>query len=239
MRLPLRPPSGARTKIRKEPGARNHDAQCSTAPRRICVNGTAGDRLDGSKKSVVHAAAFAAVAALAGCATARRLAPARRRRAPCSTSPSRCCRSPARARCSRCAASTASAATTPRMRARWVPTRTASRRSSSRSRATRSSSSRLGTTADHPYPPLTKNYHYEIELVAALGKGGAQRLGRRGARPRLRLHDRPRHDAPRPAAAMGDEKKPWEIGKSFDRSAPIGPLHRVATSATSPRARSR
>jgi fumarylpyruvate hydrolase len=28
--------------------------------------------------------------------------------------------------------------------------------------------------------------------------------------------------------AMGDEKKPWEIGKSFDRSAPIGPLHRVA-----------
>ena len=28
--------------------------------------------------------------------------------------------------------------------------------------------------------------------------------------------------------AMGDEKKPWEIGKSFDRSAPIGPLHRAA-----------
>ena len=28
--------------------------------------------------------------------------------------------------------------------------------------------------------------------------------------------------------AMGDEKKPWEIGKSFDRSAPMGPLHRVA-----------
>jgi 2-keto-4-pentenoate hydratase/2-oxohepta-3-ene-1,7-dioic acid hydratase in catechol pathway len=25
--------------------------------------------------------------------------------------------------------------------------------------------------------------------------------------------------------AMGDEKKPWEIGKSFDHSAPIGPLH--------------
>ena len=28
--------------------------------------------------------------------------------------------------------------------------------------------------------------------------------------------------------AMGDEKKPWEIGKSFDHSAPIGPIHRVA-----------
>lgn len=28
--------------------------------------------------------------------------------------------------------------------------------------------------------------------------------------------------------AMGDDKKPWEIGKSFDRSAPIGPIHPVA-----------
>jgi fumarylpyruvate hydrolase len=27
--------------------------------------------------------------------------------------------------------------------------------------------------------------------------------------------------------ALGDEKKPWEIGKSFDMSAPIGPIHRV------------
>ena len=29
-----------------------------------------------------------------------------------------------------------------------------------------------GTVADHPYPPLTKQYSYEAELVAALGKGG-------------------------------------------------------------------
>jgi 2-keto-4-pentenoate hydratase/2-oxohepta-3-ene-1,7-dioic acid hydratase in catechol pathway len=28
--------------------------------------------------------------------------------------------------------------------------------------------------------------------------------------------------------AMGDEKKPWEIGKSFDHSAPIGAVHPVA-----------
>jgi fumarylpyruvate hydrolase len=28
--------------------------------------------------------------------------------------------------------------------------------------------------------------------------------------------------------AMGDEKKPWEIGKSFDQSAPLGPLFPVA-----------
>src|SRR5262245_28818105 len=29
-----------------------------------------------------------------------------------------------------------------------------------------------GETVDHPYPTLTKNYHYEVELVAALAKGG-------------------------------------------------------------------
>jgi len=30
----------------------------------------------------------------------------------------------------------------------------------------------IGQSVNHPYPPLTKNYHHEIELVAALSKGG-------------------------------------------------------------------
>ena len=85
-----------------------------------------------------------------------------------------------------------------------------------------------GTVPDHPYPPLTKNYHYEAELVAALGKGGrnipiAQALDYVWGYT-LGL-DMTRRDLQR---AMGDEKKPWEIGKSFDRSAPIGALHKVA-----------
>jgi fumarylpyruvate hydrolase len=85
-----------------------------------------------------------------------------------------------------------------------------------------------GTTADHPYPTLTRNYHYEIELVAALDKGGRnvpveQALGLvYGYTIGL---DMTRRDLQR---AMGDEKKPWEIGKSFDHSAPMGPLHPVA-----------
>ncbi len=85
-----------------------------------------------------------------------------------------------------------------------------------------------GTTAEHPYPPLTKNYHYEIELVAALGGGGRDVPVERalglvyGYAVGL---DMTRRDLQR---AMGDQKKPWEIGKSFDRSAPIGPVHRVA-----------
>jgi 2-keto-4-pentenoate hydratase/2-oxohepta-3-ene-1,7-dioic acid hydratase in catechol pathway len=82
-----------------------------------------------------------------------------------------------------------------------------------------------GETADHSYPPLTKNYHYEIELVAALSKGGknipvAQALDHVfGYTIGL---DMTRRDLQR---AMGDQKKPWEIGKSFDKSAPLGPLH--------------
>ena len=85
-----------------------------------------------------------------------------------------------------------------------------------------------GTVADHPYPSLTKNYHYEAELVAVLGKGGRNipvdkaldlvygyTLGL----------DMTRRDLQR---ALGDEKKPWEIGKSFDHSAPIGAVHKLA-----------
>ncbi len=86
----------------------------------------------------------------------------------------------------------------------------------------------VGLTMDHPYPSLTKNYHYEVELVAALNKGGRDipidkaldlvygyALGL----------DMTRRDLQR---GMGDQKKPWEIGKSFDMSAPIGPIHPVA-----------
>jgi fumarylpyruvate hydrolase len=85
-----------------------------------------------------------------------------------------------------------------------------------------------GQTLDHPYPTLTKNYHYELELVAAIGKGG-RNIPVDKALDHVFGYtvglDMTRRDLQR---AMGDEKKPWEIGKSFDRSAPIGPLHRVA-----------
>ncbi|WAC73364.1 fumarylacetoacetate hydrolase family protein [Roseateles sp. SL47] len=85
-----------------------------------------------------------------------------------------------------------------------------------------------GTVADHPYPTLTKNYHYEVELVAALHKGGrdvpvAQALDLVYGYA-LGL-DMTRRDLQR---AMGNEKKPWEIGKSFDHAAPIGPIHPVS-----------
>ena len=81
-----------------------------------------------------------------------------------------------------------------------------------------------GTVADHPYPTLTKNYHYEVELVAALNKGG-RNIPIDKALEHVYAYatglDMTRRDLQR---AMGDQKKPWEIGKSFDMSAPITPL---------------
>jgi 2-keto-4-pentenoate hydratase/2-oxohepta-3-ene-1,7-dioic acid hydratase in catechol pathway len=85
-----------------------------------------------------------------------------------------------------------------------------------------------GITVDHPYPTLTKNYHYEIELVAALGRGGRDIPVEQALACVFGYTvglDMTRRDLQR---AMGDEKKPWEIGKSFDHSAPLGPLQPAA-----------
>lgn len=85
-----------------------------------------------------------------------------------------------------------------------------------------------GTVADHPYPSLTKNYHYEAELVAMLDKGGRNIPVAKALDLVFGYSlglDMTRRDLQR---ALGDEKKPWEIGKSFDKSAPIGAVHKVA-----------
>lgn len=79
-----------------------------------------------------------------------------------------------------------------------------------------------GETVDHPYPPLTQNYHFEIEMVACLFKGGRDIPVDKaldcvfGYAVGL---DMTRRDLQR---QMGDNKKPWEIGKSADHSGPIG-----------------
>ena len=86
---------------------------------------------------------------------------------------------------------------------------------------------KIGEVADHPYPSLTKNYHYEVELVAAL-KSGGRNIPVDKALDHVFGYavglDMTRRDLQQ---ALANEKKPWEIGKSFDRSAPIGPIHPV------------
>ncbi len=85
----------------------------------------------------------------------------------------------------------------------------------------------VGAVADHSYPSLTKNYHHEVELVAALKSGGsiipAETALEHVYGYALGL-DMTRRDLQNGMAA---EKKPWEIGKSFDHSAVLGPIHTV------------
>jgi fumarylpyruvate hydrolase len=75
-----------------------------------------------------------------------------------------------------------------------------------------------------PYPPLTKDMHHEVELVVALKSGG------RNIKVEKALDciygygvgiDLTRRDL---QIASRDQKRPWEIGKAFDASAPCGPL---------------
>jgi fumarylpyruvate hydrolase len=86
----------------------------------------------------------------------------------------------------------------------------------------------IGAVADHPYPSLTKNYHHEVELVAALKSGGTNIPADQALEHvygyALGL-DMTRRDLQNGMAA---EKKPWEIGKSFDHAAVLGPIHPVS-----------
>ena len=85
-----------------------------------------------------------------------------------------------------------------------------------------------GATGEMAYPPLTKNLHHEIELVVAIGTGGRD----------IKVEDAAKHiwgyaiglDMTR-RDLQNDMKKqgrPWSIGKGFDQSAPIGPIHPIA-----------
>jgi len=75
-----------------------------------------------------------------------------------------------------------------------------------------------------PYPSLTKDLHHEVELVVAL-KGGGRFLKAATANDLIWGYgvgiDLTRRDL---QMASRDIKRPWEIGKAFDASAPCGPL---------------
>ena len=78
---------------------------------------------------------------------------------------------------------------------------------------------------DIHYPPGTSNYHHEIELVVALESGG-RRIPVASALDHVCGDagglDMTRRDL---QLASRDLGRPWDFGKSFDQSAPIGPLH--------------
>ncbi len=78
-----------------------------------------------------------------------------------------------------------------------------------------------------PYPVFTENFHYECELVVAMGSGGYN----------IPLAEANQHifgyavglDMTRRDHQLGVIEKglPWEITKGFDHSAPIGPITTV------------
>lgn len=82
-----------------------------------------------------------------------------------------------------------------------------------------------GSQGVMPYPARTSNLHYEIELVVALGKGGRNLSVEQAAECvwgyAIGL-DMTRRDLQGEAKKQG---RPWEVGKAFDFSAPVGPLH--------------
>ncbi len=82
-----------------------------------------------------------------------------------------------------------------------------------------------GAVGRMAYPTLTSNLHHEAELVVAIGKGGA---GIPAASAAEHIYgyaiglDMTRRDL---QGEMKKQGRPWCIGKAFDESAPIGPIH--------------
>jgi len=78
--------------------------------------------------------------------------------------------------------------------------------------------------ADMPHPPKTTQLHHELELVVAIGKGGAN-IAEADALNHVWGYaaglDMTRRDLQNAAKAEG---KPWDMAKGFDGSAPIGAM---------------
>lgn len=76
-----------------------------------------------------------------------------------------------------------------------------------------------------PYPVATSNYHYEGELVAAIGKSGAN-ISVDDANDHIFGYgvglDMTRRDLQNEAKEM---RRPWDMGKGFDQSAPCSALY--------------
>jgi len=80
-----------------------------------------------------------------------------------------------------------------------------------------------------PYPPMTSELRYEGEMVVALKSGGAN-IREEDALDHVYAYgiglDMTREDRQHEAQALS---RPWAISKSFDKSAPCGPLYPVET----------
>lgn len=86
-----------------------------------------------------------------------------------------------------------------------------------------------GAVAELPYPEMTEDFQYELELVAAIGKTG-KNIAAADAMQYVWGYaiglDMTRRDVQAEAKSL---RRPWDTGKAFEQSAPIGPIHPAAT----------
>ena len=89
---------------------------------------------------------------------------------------------------------------------------------------TKPSDSLVTLGADMPYPTMTSDLHHEMEQVVAIGTGGAD-IAEADALQHVWGYgaglDMTRRDLQGEAKKLG---RPWDMGKGFDHSAPIGML---------------
>ncbi len=85
----------------------------------------------------------------------------------------------------------------------------------------------LDPSGEFPYPPESSDVHHEMEMLVALKSGGTD-IAIEDALDHVYGYglslDMTRRDL------QGEQKKmgrPWEIGKAFERSAPVGPVRPV------------
>jgi fumarylpyruvate hydrolase len=82
----------------------------------------------------------------------------------------------------------------------------------------------VGNGAPVPYPPSTSDFHYEIELVVAIGRSGREISAERALEHVFGYaagNDLTRRDLQRAAKGRGE---PWDTAKGFDHSAPVAAI---------------
>ncbi|MBG6166084.1 fumarylpyruvate hydrolase [Labrenzia sp. EL_195] len=86
----------------------------------------------------------------------------------------------------------------------------------------------LDASGEFPYPPHTSDVHHEVELLVGLKSGGTN-IALSDALDHVWGYgvslDMTRRDLQGEMKKMG---RPWEIGKAFEQSGPVGPLHPVS-----------
>jgi fumarylpyruvate hydrolase len=85
----------------------------------------------------------------------------------------------------------------------------------------------LDPSGEFPYPPNSNDVHYEAEVAVMLKSGGIN-IPINQALDNIYGYalslDMTRRDLQAKQKKLG---QPWEIGKAFERSAPVGPIHPI------------